>query len=153
MHILNSMYYFASLEVSWLVLVADWERPLRNDINHLLTDVSCWSQVIDPCLPFLKFYDYCVKGSLCVRTGKVRAVLLVTSSLADWARTQNDPWFGVVACPDGGVQGADMGPTWVQSASGGPHVDPIRLAVKVRLAQQASFVVGIYVTEVFTDSS
>ena len=71
MQISNSIYYFTSLEVSWLVHVADWEWPLRNYINYLLTDVSCWSQVIDPCLPFLKFYDYCVKGSLCVRAGTV----------------------------------------------------------------------------------
>ena len=67
MQISISMYYFTLLEVSWLVHVADWEWPLRNILIIQLTDVSCWSQVIDPCLPFLRFtdytcYNYCVFG-------------------------------------------------------------------------------------------
>ena len=46
--------------------------------------------------------DYCVKGSFSVRAG---TEVLVTSSLAGWARTQSDPRFAV-ACPNG------MGPAW-----------------------------------------
>ena len=38
--------------------IADWEWPLRKYINYLLKDVSCWPQVMDPCLPFVRFTDY-----------------------------------------------------------------------------------------------
>ena len=133
MQISNNMYYFTSLEVSWLVHVADWEWPLRKYINYLLQDVSCWSQVMDPCLPFLMFIDYtcysvlmciwpieCIRlgrfielsndlitselsfadniwwckwllceWSFCVRRGRWGTALLVTSSLAGWARTNS----------------------------------------------------------------
>ena len=33
--------------------------------------------------------------------------------------------------PDSKVDGANMGPTWVLSSPGGPHVGPINLAVRV----------------------
>ena len=33
--------------------------------------------------------------------------------------------------PDSKVRGANMGPTWVQSAPDGPHVGPINLAIWV----------------------
>ena len=33
--------------------------------------------------------------------------------------------------PDSKVPGAIMGPTWVLSAPGGPHVGPIYLAIRV----------------------
>ena len=69
--------------------------------------------------------------SVCGR-GRRGTGLLVTSSLAGWARTQSDPWFAV-ACPD------DMGPAWCPVGPGGPHVGPMRLAIRVRLAQWASF--------------
>ena len=47
--------------------------------------------------------------SVCGR-GRWGTAFLVTSSLAGWVRTQSDPWFAV-ACPDGGVQGADTSDT------------------------------------------
>ena len=57
MQISNSMHYFTSLEVSWLIHAADWKWPLRKILIIQLTHVSCWSQVMDPCLPFLRFTD------------------------------------------------------------------------------------------------
>ena len=35
--------------------------------------------------------------------------------------------------PDSKVHGANMGPTWVLSAPGGPHVGPINLAIREAL--------------------
>ena len=32
--------------------------------------------------------------------------------------------------PDNKVRGAKTGPTWVLSATGGPHVDPMNLAIR-----------------------
>ena len=32
--------------------------------------------------------------------------------------------------PDSKVHGANMGPTWVMSAPGGPHVGPMNLAIR-----------------------
>ena len=32
--------------------------------------------------------------------------------------------------PDSKVHGANMGPTWVLSAPGGPHVGPMNLAIR-----------------------
>ena len=58
MQISNSMHYFTSLEVSWLIHAADWKWPLRKILIIQLTHVSCWSQVMDPCLPFLRFTDW-----------------------------------------------------------------------------------------------
>ena len=67
MQIVISMYYFTSLEVSWLVQVADWEWPLRKSINYLLNDVSWWSHVMNPCLPFLRFTDHiCYSILMCI---------------------------------------------------------------------------------------
>ena len=58
--IVNSMYYFTSFEVSWLVHVADWWWPLRKSITYLSKDGFCWLQVMDSCLPFLKLlWDKC----------------------------------------------------------------------------------------------
>ena len=34
--------------------------------------------------------------------------------------------------PDSKVHGANMGPTWVLSASDGPHVGPVNLSIMVR---------------------
>ena len=33
--------------------------------------------------------------------------------------------------PDSKVHKSDMGPTWVLSAPGGPHVGPVNLAIRV----------------------
>ena len=38
-------------------------------------------------------------------------------------------------CPDSKVHMANMGPTWVLSAPGGPHVGPVNLAIWVVIAQ------------------
>ena len=32
--------------------------------------------------------------------------------------------------PDSKVHGANMGPTWIQSAQAGPHVGPMNLAIR-----------------------
>ena len=37
-------------------------------------------------------------------------------------------------CPENKVHGANMGPTWVLSAPGEPHVDPMNLAIKVEIS-------------------
>ena len=39
--------------------------------------------------------------------------------------------FLVDESPDNKVHGANMGPTWVLSAQGGPHVDPMNFAIWV----------------------
>ena len=36
--------------------------------------------------------------------------------------------------PDGKTHGANIGPTWVLSASDGPHVGPMNLAIIVHIA-------------------
>ena len=36
-------------------------------------------------------------------------------------------------CPDSKVHGASMGPTWVLSAPGGPHMGPMNLAIRVEM--------------------
>ena len=56
--LVNSMYYLLHWRILCLVHVVEWEWPLRKFINYLLKDVSCWSQVMDPCLPFLNFIAY-----------------------------------------------------------------------------------------------
>ena len=38
--------------------------------------------------------------------------------------------------PDNKVHVANMGPTWVLSAPGGPHVGPVNLAIRVCMAGQ-----------------
>ena len=38
--------------------------------------------------------------------------------------------------PDSKVHGANMGPTWVLSAPGGPYVGPINLAIRVDMDKQ-----------------
>ena len=38
-------------------------------------------------------------------------------------------WCHHVIDPDSKVHGANMGPTWVLSAPGGPHVGPMNLAI------------------------
>ena len=38
---------------------------------------------------------------------------------------------GVKPYPDRNVHGANMGPTWVMSAPGGPHVGPMNIAIWV----------------------
>ena len=45
-------------------------------------------------------------------------------------------------CPDNKVHGANMGPTWVLSAPGGPHVGPMNLARRVSETEK-SFVQNI----------
>ena len=54
---------------------------------------------------------------------------------------RHDPTLSVVSisnqCPDSKVHGANMGPTWVLSAPGGPHVGPINLAIRVYLLSGA----------------
>ena len=35
------------------------------------------------------------------------------------------------AFPDSKVHGANMGPTWILSAPDGPHVGPMKLAIRV----------------------
>ena len=43
---------------------------------------------------------------------------------------QHDPgFFFVRMCPDNKEHGANMGPIWVLSVPGGPHVDPMNLAI------------------------
>ena len=47
-------------------------------------------------------------------------------------------WFGTgnlryVLYPDGKVLGAQVGPTWVLWAPGGPHLGPMNLAIRVGL--------------------
>ena len=37
--------------------------------------------------------------------------------------------FGWLTVPDSNDHGANMGPTWVLSAPGGPHVGPMNLAL------------------------
>ena len=40
-------------------------------------------------------------------------------------------WRNLYHCPDSKAHGANMGPTWVLSAPGGPHVGPRNLAIRV----------------------
>ena len=62
----------------------------------------------------------------------------VTLSLIGWVHTQNDPCtattklctnFLYITIPDSKVHGANMGPTWVLSAPGEPHVGPMNLTI------------------------
>ena len=39
-------------------------------------------------------------------------------------------WWPSSLAPDNKVHGANMGPTWVLSAPGGPHVGPMNLAIR-----------------------
>ena len=41
--------------------------------------------------------------------------------------------------PDSKVHGANMGPTWVLLAPGGPHVGPMNLAIWVRIGLDVHF--------------
>ena len=42
----------------------------------------------------------------------------------------------ILPYPDSRIDGANMGPTWVLSAPGGPHVGPINLVNRVMLVKQ-----------------
>ena len=46
-------------------------------------------------------------------------------------------WLGFhgMFCPDSKVHMVNMGPTWVLSAPGGPHVGPMNLAIRAVIAQ------------------
>ena len=35
----------------------------------------------------------------------------------------------ITSVPDGKVHGANMGPTWILSSPGGPHIGPMNLAI------------------------
>ena len=43
--------------------------------------------------------------------------------------TTNNFLYNMVDTPDSKVHGANMDPTWVLSAPGGPHVGPMKLAI------------------------
>ena len=49
--------------------------------------------------------------------------------------------------PDSKVHGANMGPTWVLSASDGPHVVPMNLAIRVRQTSDLSVWTSIHETK------
>ena len=48
--------------------------------------------------------------------------------------------FGNQVCPDSKFHVANMGPTWVLSAPGGPHVGPMKLAIRVLLSNRISLI-------------
>ena len=43
-------------------------------------------------------------------------------------------WLPTILHPDSKIHGAIMGPTWVLSAPGGPHVGPINLVIRVGMS-------------------
>ena len=47
-------------------------------------------------------------------------------------------------CPDSKVHGANMGPTWVLSAPVGPHVGPMKLAIRVVAQDRVSQTAGMH---------
>ena len=74
-------------------------------------------------LPLAKIFvltwcDVSIRELLTMRLKSLRPML----ACYDW---QNNP--------DSKVHGANMGPTWVLSAPGGPHVGPVNLAIKDRI--------------------
>ena len=52
--------------------------------------------------------------------------------------------------PDSKIHGANMGPTWVLSAPGGPHVGPMNLAVRASLSMNITLVVECWKHIYFT---
>ena len=46
-------------------------------------------------------------------------------------------WRNYLSYPDSKIHGANMGPTWVLSAPGGPHVGPFNLAIRVALTKDS----------------
>ena len=52
-----------------------------------------------------------------------------SSANSPWKKTVTNNVYGKV--PDSKVHVANVGPTWVLSAPGGPHVDPMNFAIRV----------------------
>ena len=50
-----------------------------------------------------------------------------------WFRINTSNLMKSIITPDSKVHGANMGPAWVQSAPGGPHVGPMNLAIRVAI--------------------
>ena len=48
----------------------------------------------------------------------------------DWLHTTVSHGDKLLSTPDNKVHGTNMGPTWVLSASGGPHAGPINLVIR-----------------------
>ena len=99
-----------------------------------LSDRMIWLPVNCPWL--IAYYDandYCVKGSFCVRAGTAGDG--VTCNVVSRWLGPHTEWPLVLLLP------ARMawGPPGVLLAPGGSHVGPMRLAIRVRLAQWASF--------------
>ena len=61
------------------------------------------------------------------------ATLLSSSGLVLPINAHGKGWKLSIAIADSMVHGADMEPTWILSASDGPHVGPMNLAIRVRL--------------------
>ena len=63
--------------------------------------------------------------------------LLMTVNHSVETPSMADPQWNMF--PDSKVHGANMGPTWVLSSPGGPHVGPMNLAIWVVLKVQVKF--------------
>ena len=62
-------------------------------------------------------------------------IMASTSSACSFPETANTQFTnidigGECSTPDSKVSGANMGPTWVLSAPGGPHVGPMNIAIR-----------------------
>ena len=68
--------------------------------------------------------------------GKIIAINSKEKVVALWITT--DPWMNYIffgSIPDSKVDVANMGPTWVLSAPGGPHDGPMNLAIRDDICQ------------------
>ena len=86
--------------------------------------------------PFTVCYMKCVHNSLVL--WYIVVMLPASVDACDLSCIQVPPWHWdnvidiplTVHDPDSKVHGANMGPTWVLSAPGGPHVGPINFAIR-----------------------
>ena len=118
--------YLPSLYHQLLIWLLMHHYPLLKQVNHIegLRQERCNSNAnaLELCISCMNPSLPCYDMSCCVMACSILPYHIFYSIL----------WYLIISIPlpDSKVHGANMGPTWVLSSPGGPHVGPMNLAIR-----------------------
>ena len=123
MYICTDMYICIDVHM-YICTELEWEGETNDRFILIFWNVHSVTVYIDETLPYIYFWIF----------ANALEILWSCTKLLGYGiwNTTND-------YPDSKIHGANMGPTWVLSAPGGPHVGPINLAIRVGKTILSSF--------------
>ena len=111
------VYWWGSCKLSF------WNRKTKlNQITNCLTTHNVYNSIAFENEPALSCWNYIETKKRNVRWKTLHSVFMSIN--------QAHTVCILMHVPDSKVHGANMGPTWVLSAPGGPHVGPMNLAIR-----------------------